>query len=144
MSSQDKQIVEYVFNLTIATELNLSLEPRSKYGKEIMREVYNERFNFALLPAAEAYFNRRINNLIVAKIIKSDTDYQKKLVKFHKENVKRGIPSTDIKSRLATLKRQIVKYKALKEHCPKLFNVSKQLYNDVWADYTGYIRMVGA
>lgn len=141
---QDKHIVEYIFNLKVAVELNISLERYSRYGVEIMKEVYNDQYNLVLLPAAQAFFNRRINNLIVTKIIKSDSDYQKKLAQFHKENVKRGIPSADIKSRLATLKQRIIKYKSLKKHCPKLFNISKKLYSDVLADYTGYIRIVSS
>lgn len=126
--------INYVFNLQVAIDLNLLIvkeNPRNAYGIEIMKESYNDYYNFEEIDNNKYYLYKKIDNLLVHKINLPNGEYLKKLKLFKKKNFN---DYSDIINRVLYLKEYINNFTILKNNCPKLFNLTKQYYSEFYND----------
>ncbi len=122
----------YILALTPAIELNFKLvktNPSMAIDIETMSLVYNHDSNREIITQNDYNFNKRINNLIIAKIKLNPDDYKQKLNRFKKNN---NYQQT-IK-RLVFLTTHINEFKLLNSHCKELYKLSKQIYTNVYLD----------
>ena len=81
--------ISYILALAPAIELNLILARNdidSAYETSIMKTTYNAFENFEDISKNEYYFNKRINNLIMNKLLLTPELYKKKLEELRKRD----------------------------------------------------------
>ena len=124
--------ISYILALAPAIELNLILARNdidSAYETSIMKTTYNAFENFEDISKNEYYFNKRINNLIMNKLLLTPELYKKKLIAFKKNNdIIRSV------NRLITLLAHINNFILLNINCPNLYKATKELYDSIYQD----------
>jgi hypothetical protein len=132
-SRRMQKIVNYVLNTKVAFQLNCSLNPYERYGRETMKLAYNDDTNFEIITTLqEMKLYRKIDDIIISKVSDPDLVYQNKMRIFV---MRTRNEYDDIVERLCVLNGRILYNDVLETTCKRLYDLTYNVYDAVYRDY---------
>lgn len=125
-------IAHYHFDIDVAINLNLVIEPRKRMSTPEFKKVYNDQYNLEAMPKPTHKLFLKIDRIILSKVVDTPEKYQEKMKRFVRANKDEH---EEIYSGLTKLVSLAVCFDNLKQTSPELHALTFQTYAGVVADY---------